>query len=451
MKRIPTMRFVHLIVLVLFACLAMLPIRGIQAQSDTISCGNGEGEPVSLFVPDYNRPAAESVLCSFAEQNAIALTINVFPQGEYTQDLTAFVGSGQAPTLAYVPNLPLLNDLYTTGNLIPLDDLEYINETLGVNWLGMGVIDAGASEPERFGLPIEAYVTSSLVWYNPKLFDAYGYSVPTTYDEFRSLLQQIRGNESGLAPVAINQSSLANVFVDILSHTQSIDAVQTLFSMDGSFEAQPVLDALKEFQDVASNYFQVYSDGDARRAPFGENPQAFMTISGSSTDLVIQDLVNDLGSYGDQYAFFPLPTSDGSTGIVEGAASFMSAFQDSSGGKQILNYLASSEGAAAWAQATNTLSPNPAVNGYENRPALNDINNLVNSSSGDPNLILTPSTAFGDAVGSLNQELAGLQNGSSSPEGAAANMQGAYSSASRRYCVMQCKKYGKPCWCWVPC
>lgn len=392
------------------------------------SCGMEGGEEVTFLVPTDVLAAAESVLCSVAEENGIFLSFASEAPNVYNDFLQ------EAPaSLLYVPSLSQLNDLVEMNALVTLDEID--DSTISEYWRGMGLISLDGENANRYGLPVDAYVTSSLVWYNPQVFESNGFTVPSTYDDFLFLLQQV--SDSGLIPVALNEATLTNAFFDILSRSQGDETIRQLLTEEGSFMDESVVAGLQTFQDLALNYFRVYGaeDGDARLAPFGPDPSAAMTVASGSTDQVLASMgAIDLLDYGTQYAFFPLPTADGSPGATQSAASFVAATVDTDGTRVLLNYLASPEGAAAWAQARNQLSPNGEVEiDYESRPALNDLAALMQGVAETQHFLLTAGVTVGDAYSDINDSLRMLATGETDAESAAGTMQDSFSQSSRRW------------------
>ena len=52
------------------------------------------------------------------------------------------------------------------------------------------MIEFGIVDGVQYGVPAKADL-KSLVWYQPAAFEAAGYTVPTTFDEFTALVTQI--------------------------------------------------------------------------------------------------------------------------------------------------------------------------------------------------------------------------------------------------------------------
>jgi alpha-glucoside transport system substrate-binding protein len=65
--------------------------------------------------------------------------------------------------------------------------------------------------------------------------------------------------------------------------------------------------------------------------------------------------------YGEDFAFFPLPTPDGESAPMQVGGDFIAAFNNTPAVQALIAYLSSAEGAASWAASGFDLTPNSAV------------------------------------------------------------------------------------------
>ncbi len=127
-------------------------------------------------------------------------------QFEGTRDLNAVlttrVQGGNPPDLAGLPGPGQLREFAKAGKLIPLNDVLDMN--LMSTQYDPGFLQLATVNNKLYGIFTKGSV-KSLVWYNPKAFDAAGYKVPTTWEELQALEQQIIGN--GATPWCIGLES----------------------------------------------------------------------------------------------------------------------------------------------------------------------------------------------------------------------------------------------------
>jgi alpha-glucoside transport system substrate-binding protein len=215
----------------------------------------------------------------------------------------------------------------------------------------------------------------SLVWYSPANFEAFGYEVPESWDEFKMMLDMLE-SETDFAAMSMGVESGGSTgwpgtdwVQDILLRTQGADFVSGLITGETDWNDPAVVDAWQQYVDFAEQYSPNGPDGvlttsfrDAILAPFQDPPEAWMVKqSGFAGTAVIQPNFENF-EYGTDFAFFPLPGVDGEAAPMQVGGDFMVVFNDTPAVQAIINYLSSAEGASAWASNDFDLTPNEAVN-----------------------------------------------------------------------------------------
>lgn len=119
----------------------------------------------------------------------------------FEQQILVQAQAGSTPDIAIVPQPGLLQQLVATGAAVeaPADVAANVDEFWGEDWKTYGSVDG-----TFYAAPSGASV-KSLVWYNPEIFDANGWEVPTTLDELKSLSDTIA--ETGQKPWCAGVSS----------------------------------------------------------------------------------------------------------------------------------------------------------------------------------------------------------------------------------------------------
>ncbi|RIK29601.1 MAG: hypothetical protein DCC56_12940 [Anaerolineae bacterium] len=228
------------------------------------------------------------------------------------------------------------------------------------------------------GLPIKADI-KTIIWYSPANFEAYGYKVPTTWDELDALVDKMAAD--GHVPWSMGMESgdatgwTGSDFIqDILLVQQGPEYVNNLINGSVSYDDAGVVQAYETYAKWASD--PKYTVGGAQGTlstpflqaiykPFADPAEAMMVkqsgFAGGEIAKQFPDLV-----YGTDYDFFVVPGAKGLQGGVEP----MMAFNDTPAVRALVAYLSSAEGGAAWAEAGFDLSPNKNGDGHYTDAAL---------------------------------------------------------------------------------
>lgn len=294
----------------------------------------------------------------------------------------------------------------TTAPLASYPDQLVALDTVGAN--GDNYSDAwkATANGEWLAVGLKAD-PKSLVWYSPVNFDAMGYAVPTTWDDFTALADTMAAD--GNVPFAMGFESgdatgwTASDFIqDILLATQGPDYVFGL--LDGSipYDDAGVVEAYEIYSAWATDatYAVGGADGslstsfsDAILQPFSDPPQAMMVKQSGFAGGAIAETYPEL-EYGTDYAFFGFPGGQG----VQSGADWMMVFNDTPAVHAVVGYLTSTEGGAAWAQSGFGLSPNNGSEGNYSDPISADLAAvLANAAAATPDLGDSIQPTFGAA------------------------------------------------------
>jgi alpha-glucoside transport system substrate-binding protein len=351
------------LLLILILALSSLPMVGAQ---DEIECFGSEGSTVSLL----GVWAGEEEETFKAVLDPVLSACDLTLEYEGTRDLATVlqtrVEGGEPPDIASLPNPGSL--LQYAENLIPLADVNANADNYAEGWKALGSVDG-----VWLGLPIKTDI-KSLVWYSPIAFEAAGYTVPTTWDEFVALMDQMVAD--GLAaPLSMGFESggatgwAATDFVqDILLRTQGAEFTNGLATGATAWDDPGVVEAWALYADWAANYGAGGSEGaittpfgDAILLPFQDPPAAWMIKqSGFAGSAFIQPNFPDY-VFGEDFDFFVLPTADGEPVAMQTGGDFMGVFNNTPAAQAVMAYFSSAAGASAWAASGFDLSPNSAV------------------------------------------------------------------------------------------
>lgn len=292
---------------------------------------------------------------------------------ESTRDqalLDTRVNGGTPPDVAFwnVAQLEQYKD-----KLIPMDKLSAHAENYADFFVSPGTIDG-----KWLGLPVKADV-KTIIWYSPVVFQAKGYTVPTTFDELNTLVEKMVAD--GSVPWSMGMESGdatgwtgSDWIQDLLLVKQGPQYVQDIIAGKVAYNDAGVKEAYQIYGKWATD--PKYTVGgakgtlstnfnDAIYKVFSDPPEAMMVRQSGFAAGQIASKYPDL-KYGTDYDFFPFPGAQG----LQGGADWMMAFSDKPAVKALVAYLSSTVGGANWAKASFDLSPNKGAAGQYVDPAL---------------------------------------------------------------------------------
>ena len=297
---------------------------------------------------------------------ACNLTLNYEGSRDINTLLPTRVDGGAPPDIADLAN-PGALETYA-DNLVALAMWASMPTTTcraGKTW--------GASNDKWVGLPVKTDI-KSLVWYSPVAFDTAGYNVPTTWDEFVALMDKMV-SDGGPAPLSMGFEAAARPVGrrPISSRTsccaprvRNMCMAWTRAIPRGQIRAwwipgRPMWTWVNKYAAGGSDGALTTAFGDAILLPFQDPAGAWMVKqSGFAGTAFIRPNFPDY-VYGEDFAFFVLPTLDGNPVPMQVGGDFMVAFNDTPAVQAVMAYLSSADGANAWAAASFDLTPNGAV------------------------------------------------------------------------------------------
>ena len=322
-------------------------------------------------------------------------------QPESTRDqalLDTRVQAGTPPDIAFwnVTQLAQYQD-----QLVAMTDLGVNASSYADFWKEIGTVNG-----RWLGLPVKAD-PKTLIWYSPVNFEAFGYSVPTTWDELNALVEQMvaDGNvpwSMGLESGDATGWTGSDFIEDILLVTQGPAYINGL--LDGSipYNDAGVKAAYEIYGKWATDPAYTVSGAqgtlstgflDAIYKVFSDPPEAMMVKQSGFAGGEISKQYPDL-AYGTDYAFFGVPGAQG----LQGGSDWMMAFSDKPAVKALVAYLSSEAGGKAWAEASFDLTPNLLGAGAYTNPELLDKGAILAAATGFvPDIGDTISSAFGSA------------------------------------------------------
>jgi alpha-glucoside transport system substrate-binding protein len=292
---------------------------------------------------------------------------------ESTRDqglLDTRVQAGTPPDIAF---WTLASMIRYQDKLFPMDQLGASKDAYQDFFVKNGTVN-----DKWLALPVKADI-KTIIWYSPAVFEAKGYTVPTTWEDLDALVEKMVAN--GDVPWSMGFESgdatgwTGSDFIqDILLVKQGPDYVNDIISGKVPYNDKGVKEAYEIYGKWAKDakYTVGGAQGtlstaflDAIYKPFSDPPEAMMVKQSGFAGGEIQKKFPDL-VYGTDYDFFPVPGAKG----VQGGADLMMAFSDKPAVKALVTYLASPAGAAKWAEVGFDVSPNKGALGHFTDPGL---------------------------------------------------------------------------------
>jgi len=353
------------------------------AAAATIDCGEAKAGDSLTLVYQWSGSEEESfntILKPFEDACGVTVT------AQSTRDdavLDTMVKS-TPPDVLFWPNLSPMK-LYT-DKLMALDTVSANKDNYASFWMDMGSVDG-----KWVAIPVKVDV-KSIIWYSPTQFAAFGYQVPTTFDELNTLVEKMVADGNVPWSMGFNNGGAADGWTgtdfvqDILLATKGPAYVNDIISGKVAYDDQGVQDAYATYYKWASDakYTVGGADGtvntkflDAIYKVFSNPAEAMMVKQSGFAGGSIATQFPDL-KYGTDYDFFEFPGVQG----LQGGADFMFSFSDSAAAKALVSYLTGTVGGQNWAKANFGLSPNKNADGNYSDPQSIKLSTILSGATG---------------------------------------------------------------------
>ncbi len=160
------------------------------------------GTTVTITGPERSEDQAGAIqdaLNTFADEHG--MTITYTGSADWEAEVNVQVDAGSPPDISIFPQPGKLADFYRDGVLQALP--EDVAASTATNWSEAWTV-FGNVDGTQVGIPVKTDA-KSLVWYKPAAFEAAGYEIPTTFDEFVALTAAMI--ENGDTPLCVGVES----------------------------------------------------------------------------------------------------------------------------------------------------------------------------------------------------------------------------------------------------
>ncbi|GAA0383088.1 extracellular solute-binding protein [Bacillus horti] len=305
--------------IVIISALLLLAGCSSAGNNETSGRANGEaGEVVINFMHLWPEGSSKDhyeivnkIIAQFEEENqGTTVKVEVLGNEQYKERLRVISSGNQLPDVGMTWAAGFLTP-YVDGNMFtPLNDI--LDAGLQEKFVS-GTTEAYGIDGNIYGLPLELNIAP--IFYNKEIFEEYNLDVPTTYEQFKQVIQTL--NDNGVAPIALGNRDRWTGSLWYMYLADRIAGAETLTNAilrSDSFENVALTQAAEEVQNLvdlgafAAGY-NALSDEEAKSLFM--NGQAAMYLIGS-WDLPNYTTNEDVPQeFRDSIGFFNFPTVDG--------------------------------------------------------------------------------------------------------------------------------------------
>ena len=350
--------------------------------------GDGTIEVTSLW-GGAEAEAFQAVLDAFTEEHGIEVEYSAVRQ-DYSTVLNNRIAQNDAPDVAIIPGIGFVRSFARDDLLIPFSELGIDVADIEGNY-APGILDVGTINDELVALMVKLN-SKSTVWYKPDSFEENGYEVPATFEDMVTLSQTMV--DDGLTPWAVGASdswTLTDWFEVTYLKQHGEEAYDTLFSPEGNWTDQTVLDTVATITEIINEDFVAGGiDGalatafvDGIGQVFSENADAQLYYEGGFVGGIALGDVNPDLEIGTGIDFFDFPTVGGSgEGAITIGGDVIAAFVADSDVAAFMEYMTTPEAGTAWAEGGTIISPIQGVDTsvYPNELAQKEAEQVANAS-----------------------------------------------------------------------
>jgi alpha-glucoside transport system substrate-binding protein len=358
-----------------------------DASTDAGSDSDLSGKTVTIFGSEVESELQgnQDAFDPFTEETGIK--VEVSGDRSFETQIGTQIDGGNPPDIALVPQPGKVNDFNEDIIALPDDVVAEVDKNFDP-----GFTDLVKFDGDLKAVPLKADL-KSLVWYSPQAFKDGGYAVPTTFEGFLTLADDMAAD--GKTPFCIGIGSddatgwpFTDWVEDFMLRMKGPEVYDKWYKHDIPFDDPDVVEVGESVYDLWSKPGYVFGGvQNVAATPFADaglpllSGDCMMHRQGNFYSANFPDGTT-FGPDGQIDAFY-LPGSDENPHITLSGGNYAAALRDAPEVMAVMKYLASDEYATARAPAKGFLSPNKNVDTSQYPDALTQSFGEI-LASGDP-------------------------------------------------------------------
>ncbi len=365
--------------------LANQPAASIKKVTMTGACANyGQygkysGKTVTIYTSITNPELQYHIDAIKQFEQCTGITVQYQGTKDFEGNLKTKVQGGNAPSIALFPQPGLLRTFAESGDLKPAS--KELTQLAQKNW-AQSWVDLGTDAGVYFGAPLGANL-KSLIWYSPKYFKQWGYTVPTTWQQMIALSDKAAAD--GHKPWCVGIESgdatgwpLTDWMEEVMLRLYGPTVYDQWVSHQIPFNDPKVLKVLQTVGSIVKNPKYVNAGfGDVKTIATTAFQKGGLPIETGKCVFHAQanfyaanwDKGTKVAADGDVFAFYEPTMSNKFGKVVEVGGEFAGAFSDAPEVQAVQLYLASGDwatkkaslnaqnGTSGWATANKAVDP----------------------------------------------------------------------------------------------
>jgi ABC-type glycerol-3-phosphate transport system substrate-binding protein len=354
--------------------------------------------------------AFKKVLADFTAKTGIQVKYEADRQ-TYSTTLQARITGGNPPDIAVIPGIGFLRRFAKDGSLKKIADLGVDTAALTQNY-PEGFLGAGTVDGDLYAVPAK-YNNKGTMWFRPDVYKTDGVTAPTSWDEFKAVLDKTKSSPGAMSLGAKDDWNLTDWFESIYIRQSGVDAYDKLFSKDGDWSDPSVQKTVDTMLEVINDNYVVggvqaavgRAWTDAIAQVFKPTPEAATFYEGGFVGGIAIGQTNKDLKIGDTIDWYKFP-SFGGDDVTTFGGDVVGALKDSDGAKAFLQYVITPDANKVWASTGAIVSPNKGVDtsAYPNDLVVREAKSLVDAKAirydGSD---LLPAGIQGESMGALLQ------------------------------------------------
>jgi len=234
-----------------------------------------DGAEVSITGPERDDPSVAAIQDTLTEWgDSVGIDITYAGDADWEANIDTQVEGGNPPNISIFPQPGKLADFARAGSIVALSD--DVNAAIDDAWIEDFQLN-GNVDGDQFGVPVKTDL-KSLVWYQPARFEAAGYAVPTTIDEFSALMDTMVADGNTPLCVGIESGQATGwTFTDwteeMVLRQHGGDVYDQWVSNEIPFDDERIVESMQTVVDFWSEDNVFASGGSIAATNFGDNAQ----------------------------------------------------------------------------------------------------------------------------------------------------------------------------------